>query len=49
MATAIKSEHSGAKKAKGAFWGHKHEAKKVSKKKRRVNGKTEVKLQIKAL
>jgi hypothetical protein len=40
--TSLKTEHSGAKKGQGAYWGHKREAKVASKKKRRLNGKAEV-------
>ena len=31
----IKTEHSGAKKGKGAFWGRKRDAKRISNKARR--------------
>lgn len=34
-----KTEHSGAKKGKGAFWGPKKDAKKTSNKQRRSDGK----------
>jgi hypothetical protein len=36
---ARKTEHSGSKKGKGAFWGRKADAKADSKKLRRSNGK----------
>ena len=35
----VKTEHCGAKKGSGAFYGEKAEAKKVSKKLRRANDK----------
>ena len=35
----MKTEHSGAKHGKGAFYGRKKDAKKFSKKARRQNGK----------
>jgi len=37
---ALKTEHSGSKKGRGAYWGHKMDAKKESKKLRRLNSKT---------
>ena len=37
---ASKTEHSGSKKGRGAYWGHKVNAKKESKKLRRLNSKT---------
>jgi hypothetical protein len=37
-----KTEHNGAKKGKGAFWGTKKEAKAGAKKKRRQNDKIAV-------
>ncbi len=37
-----KTEHSGAKKGNGAFWGRKNEAKHASNKKRRANDKDPV-------
>jgi hypothetical protein len=39
---ARKTEHSGAKHGKGAYWGRKADAKKHSKKQRRTNAKKEV-------
>lgn len=39
---AKKTEHSGAKKGNGAYWGRKVAAKKESNKKRRENDKTSV-------
>ena len=39
----MKTEHCGAKKGKGAFWGRKKDAKKVSKKARRQAGKLAIK------
>lgn len=40
---AIKTEHSGAKKGRGAFWGPKCTAKHDSKKKRRAISKSLIK------
>ncbi len=37
-----KTEHAGAKKGRGAFWGRKHEAKRASNRRRREAGKLEV-------
>ena len=37
---ALKTEHSGSKKGHGAYWGRKVDAKKESKKLRRLNSKT---------
>ena len=37
---ASKTEHSGSKKGCGAYWGYKADAKKESKKLRRLNSKT---------
>jgi len=41
MATTIKTEHAGAKKGAGAYWGRKRDAKRVSNKKRRAAAKKE--------
>ena len=38
----IKTEHSGAKRGKGAFYGRKADAKRLSNKARRANGRREV-------
>jgi len=39
---ASKTEHRGAKKGRGAFWGPKREAKRTSNRRRREAGKVEV-------
>ncbi|MBI5152866.1 MAG: hypothetical protein HZA36_00160 [Parcubacteria group bacterium] len=39
---ARKTEHSGCKKGRGAYWGRKREAKKESNRVRRVNSKKAV-------
>ncbi len=39
---ASKTEHAGAKKGRGAFWGPKREAKRASNRRRREAGKVEV-------
>jgi len=39
---AKKTEHTGPKKGKGAYWGPKQDAKKESNKIRRRNAKTEI-------
>ncbi len=39
---AKKTEHSGAKKGRGAFWGHKADAKKESDRRRREEDKNAV-------
>ncbi|HEY6393199.1 MAG TPA: hypothetical protein VIX89_18100 [Bryobacteraceae bacterium] len=39
---ARKTEHCGAKRGKGAYWGHKWEAKKESNRIRRENAKREI-------
>ncbi|MBI5674471.1 MAG: hypothetical protein HZC48_01420 [Nitrospirae bacterium] len=44
---AKKTEHAGAKKGSGAYWGRKVEAKKESNRKRRENDKGSVKEQLK--
>lgn len=36
---AVKTEHSGAKRGSGAYWGRKRDAKKESSKRRRQNDK----------
>lgn len=36
---ALKTEHSGSKKGRGAYWGRKADAKKESKKLRRLNSR----------
>jgi len=36
---SIKTEHSGAKKGRGAYYGYKRNAKSISNKKRRANDK----------
>jgi hypothetical protein len=41
MAKGFKTEHSGAKNGGGAFWGYRSDAKKLSNKARRANGKRE--------
>jgi hypothetical protein len=38
----IKTEHSGAKKGRGSYYGKKKDAKKESNKRRRRNGKEQV-------
>jgi hypothetical protein len=45
---ATKTEHSGAKKGRGAYWGHKVDAKHESNKKRRSNNKEAVKEEVTA-
>ncbi len=35
----LKTEHSGSKKGRGAYWGARQEAKQLSRKQRRVNDK----------
>jgi len=39
----IKTEHAGSKKGRGAWWGARQEAKKVSRKARRAAGKVAIK------
>jgi hypothetical protein len=39
---AKKTEHSGPKRGRGAYWGHKWEAKKESNRMRRENSKREI-------
>ena len=38
-----KTEHNGPKKGRGAYWGHKADAKKESNRKRRINDKKSIK------
>lgn len=38
---AVKTEHAGAKKGSGAFWGRKADAKRESNRRRRANDKAE--------
>jgi hypothetical protein len=39
---AIKTEHSGAKRGSGGYWGPKQDAKRESNKRRRANDRVEV-------
>lgn len=39
----MKTEHAGAKKGNGAYWGRKADAKRLSRKARRTMGKKEIK------
>lgn len=46
---AMKTEHVGAKKGEGSYWGHKQDAKKESSHKRRQDEKLEVKNELQSL